>query len=217
MDSSMSVADYLAIADRNGTRDGVWGGNAGFLWVILIFLFFLAFSGGFGGFGFGRGNFNGYTQVQDTGVNRSLDQIERDVLQTSCNTEKAILTTSCGTQKEILENRYATQLGFQAAQAQLSECCCDLKTAIHSEGEQTRALITQNTIQDLRDQVNGFQTTLSNANQTQSILSALGQWYAHPPVNPYAAFGYGYGYGYNGYGRNCGGCGGCGGCGNGNY
>lgn len=35
----------------------------------------------------------------------------------------------------------------------MADCCCQIKTAIHSEGETTRALIQSNTIQDLRDKV----------------------------------------------------------------
>ena len=36
-------------------------------------------------------------------------------------------------------------------QAQQAQCCCDVKTAIHAEGEATRALINANTMQELRD------------------------------------------------------------------
>lgn len=34
---------------------------------------------------------------------------------------------------------------------------CDITTAIHSEGEQTRALMQANTIQQLRDKVNALE------------------------------------------------------------
>lgn len=139
-----SLADIKAVT---GT-DETWGSN-GFLWVILIFLFFLGFSGG-GLFGRGAAN------------EISLTNLERDVLNGNCNT-----------QKEVLENRYTTQLGFQGIQAQLSNCCCDLKTAIHAEGEQTRALITSNTIQELRDNLQAAQLQLGNVAQTQNLINAL--------------------------------------------
>lgn len=45
--------------------------------------------------------------------------------------------------------------GVQSAIAdsnyRMADCCCQIKTAIHEEGEETRALIQNNTIQELRD------------------------------------------------------------------
>ena len=173
----MSVADYLAI-DKN-QNSGFGFGDSGFLWVILIFLFFLAFSGN--GFGFG-GNTN-------TGA---LPQVDRDVL-----------TTSCNTQKEILESRYTTQMGFQDMSSRLDSCCCKLASEIHSEGEQTRALITQNTIDDLRDRLNSARDELGNLRQTASLISALrpAPIPAYPVCSPYTTFGGCDGYGCNGRGN----------------
>lgn len=136
-----SIGDIKALMDDD--RDGFAGG--GFLWIILIFLFFLAFSGN-GLFG-NNGNVNG-----------GMAQVERDVL-----------TSSCTTQKEVLESRYTTQLGFQAAQAQMAQCCCELKTAIHAEGEATRGLIQENTIAELRDRLN----TANNALTVQTIVNQV--------------------------------------------
>ena len=86
----------------------------------------------------------------------------------------------CATQKEILENRYTTQLGFQAAQAQQAQCCCDLKTAIHAEAEATRALINNNTMQELRDKLADRDRDLQTANfqlsqqaQSANIIGTL--------------------------------------------
>lgn len=190
---NMSVADYLAIADRNGS-DGVWGGNSGFLWVILIFLFFLGFSGG--------GLFGPRSEVSS-----DLAQTQRDILQTAAQTQNQILSTSCNTEKVSLENRYDTLLGFKDQAAQIASCCCenrlaianqtnDLTAAIHAEGEATRALITANTIQELRDNLQAAQLTLGNVSQTQNILSALGRYVANPctPYNFTTGY-YPYGYG----------------------
>ena len=176
----MSVADYLAI-DRNNSGFGGLG-DGGFLWVILIFLFFLAFSGN--GFGFGGHN------------DSNLSQVERDVL-----------TTSCNTQKEVQDVKYATQLGFQAAQSRLDSCCCQLSSEIHNEAEQTRALITQNTIDDLRDRLNSARDELGNLRQTASIIAAVRPFPipAYPTCSPYTSYG---NFGWNN------GCNGCGNCGN---
>lgn len=88
-------------------------------------------------------------------------------------------------------------------QAQLASCCCDLRTAIHSEAEITRGLIQSNTIQDLRDRLAASQRETDTANlalqnnaQTSTILNSLGRYVNNPSV-PY---NYGYNYNYN----NCG-------------
>ena len=67
------------------------------------------------------------------------------------------------------------QLGMTSLQglARLDSCCCDIKNAIREDGEQTRALITQNTIQDLRDRLTAAKDVISDREQTDTILSRL--------------------------------------------
>ena len=68
-----------------------------------------------------------------------------------------------------------TQLGYQQQQ-----CCCELKGAIHAEGEATRALITENIIQGLREKIVAKDQELQTANfqlsqqaQSAALISAL--------------------------------------------
>lgn len=84
-----------------------------------------------------------------------------------------------------------TQMGFcgvnnniNTLKYEMAQNCCDIKSAMHSEGEATRALIQANTVQDLRDKLADkagalaeAQNALSNANQTQAILTQLGKFY----------------------------------------
>ena len=101
----------------------------------------------------------------------------------------------CNLRSDVLENRYASALGFSNTQrdilmqttqlenqlgmtslqglARLDSCCCDIKNAIREDGEQTRALITQNTIQDLRDRLTAAKDVISDREQTDTILSKL--------------------------------------------
>ena len=164
-----SLADLKAIVDDD--KDGMFGGN-GFLWVILIFLFFLAFNGN--GLGFGGNN----------NVASGMSQVERDVLE-----------TSCATQKSVMESQYQTLLGFKDLSYQNQICCCDLKTAIHAEGEATRALIQENTITDLRERLN----TANNALTTQTIVNQVVAQLQPTPRpayivgNPYCNYNFGCG------------------------
>ena len=96
----------------------------------------------------------------------NISNLRADVLLGNCNTQRDILM-----QTTQLEN----QLGMTSLQglARLDSCCCDIKQAIREDGEQTRALITQNTIQDLRDRLTAAKDVISDREQTDTILSRL--------------------------------------------
>ena len=86
-------------------------------------------------------------------------------------------------------------------QAHMDACCCDIKSAIRDDGEQTRALITSNTIQDLRDRLGVAENALSNANVVSSVVNQV-RPYPTPSYivsSPYTSIynPYGYGFGFN--------------------
>lgn len=167
------------------------------IWIILIFLFC--------GRGFGYGN----------GENAVLSDefIKRDIFNTNSN----VSAQGCATQKEVIESRYTTQLGLQGLQASQDACCCatqraidsvkaeaykntcDITTAIHAEGEATRALINAQAMQDLRDRLADRDRELMTANfqlsqqaQSANIISTLQPTPkpAYLTCSPYFAYGY---------------------------
>lgn len=101
----------------------------------------------------------------------------------------------CNLRSEVLENRYANQLAESMTQrdillqttqlenqagmnalnnlAKQEECCCRIENAIRADGEATRQLITQNTIQDLRDRLSAAKDVISDREQTDTLLSRL--------------------------------------------
>ena len=162
----ISIADALALTGSKEHEGGFSFGGVGGL--ILILLFFFIFGGNWG-LG-GRG-------VEGAGIS----DLERDVLNGTANT-----------QKEVLESRYTTQLGFQAAQAQMASCCCEIKTAIHAEGEATRALIQANTIQDLRDRLALANDALTTQAVSTNVINAVRPFPvpAYITSSPYVSYGY---------------------------
>ncbi len=94
-----------------------------------------------------------------------------------CNLRSDVLMGNANTQRDILvqTTQLENQLGMTSLQglARLDSCCCDIKNAIREDGEQTRALITQNTIQDLRDRLTAAKDVISDREQTDTILSRL--------------------------------------------
>ena len=55
----------------------------------------------------------------------------------------------------------------------MAQCCCDLKTAIHAEGEATRGLIQANTIQDLRDRLALANDAITTQTVSNNIINAV--------------------------------------------
>lgn len=199
----LSAADVAAVTRNNDCYDGF--GNGGWIWIILLAFLFRGNWGGYGGYG------GESPLVSEEFIKRDIFNTNQNVSNTACQTQRDVLENRytaqlccCETQKEVLQSRYDAALQAQAIQAQLASCCCDLKTAIHAEGEATRGLIQGNTIQDLRDRLAERDRDLSAANfqlsqqaQSANIISTLQPTPrpAYVVQSPYVAYGYGYGCG----------------------
>lgn len=174
MNSGLSAGDIMALTKNSDGffGDGIWG-------IIMLLIIAGLFSGN--GFGWGnRGNLANDTLLGDEFIKRDLFNVNQNVSNTACQTQKEVLENrfncsqnACNTQKEILESRYTTQLGFQNAQANLSNCCCDLKTIIHAEGEATRSMLQNDKIEQLRDQVYASNLALNNANLANTVINSV--------------------------------------------
>ncbi len=227
---NMSLADIAAVTNKD-RGDGIFGdGCGGFFWIVVLFLVFGMMGGGLWGNNSGlqgaltRGEMaDGFNTAEilrnQNGIMRDQFGVQRDVLENRYNTQlgfagidKSIMENRfasqqccCDTQKEILQNRYDAALQAQAMQAQQAQCCCDVKTAIHAEGEATRALINANTMQELRDNLQAAQLQLGTLSQTNTLLSAINKTPvpAYLTCSPYQTT-------YNPYANT--GCCGCSGC-----
>lgn len=214
MENGYSLSDIKAVT---GGENGGFSGSNGWFWIVVLFLFMFGF-GGNGGFG--RGNDGAMAD----------EFLKRDIFSTNQN----VSNTACATQKEVLESRYTTQLGLQQLgaqaqncccatgdkilesrydnallmrdmQAQLAQCCCDLKTTMREEGAETRQLIQNNTIQDLRDKLADRDRDLmtsrfqnSQTAQSENIINAV-RPFPHPAYitcSPYTSPNCGCGCGY---------------------
>lgn len=179
----MTASEVSSLLNSVNRDDGFLSGNG-----ILIILFFLIFL--FNGNNWGNGG-NALTQAElQAGLyNQTTDANLRDIRNAQCSTNQA-----------IMENRYDNALQTQTLSSQLSNCCCENRLAIANQTATLQATMTANTqaildkmcqseIQNLRDEVAGYRETLSNANQTQNLLNAIGTWRANPPY-PYYPYGY---------------------------
>lgn len=186
MSDALSAADVMAM--MNGNNDG-WQNNP------FIYLVWLALLGG-GNF-FGRNNdsalqnsitrsdlFEGFNN-QD--VNGQLRGITNGLCDGFYAMNNSLLSSFSSVGNEVMANRYTNQQNtceinrnIDNVKAEAYQNTCAITSAIHSEGEATRALIQANTIQDLRDRLEAADRDLltanfqiSQLNQNAAIIGAL--------------------------------------------
>ena len=199
------------------------GGNTdGFAnsWIWVFFLFFLLAWGG-NGLGFGNNaaqgsltraelaegfNFqdiNGQLRGITNGICDGFYAQNAAVKDNAFAIQKDLAQGFSGIGSQIAESRYAAQncccetnRNIDAVKAEAYKNTCEITNAIHSEGEQTRALITANTMQELRDKLadrdRDLQTVefqLSQQAQNATLISALRPFPqpAYVTCSPYTA------------------------------
>lgn len=173
MNEGLSAGDILAL-----TRDQDGMGNA---WNNpFIYLVWLALLGGNGGLFGNRDNgalqssltrsdlFEGFNN-QD--VNSQLRGITNGVCDGFYAINSGLKDGFYGIQSALAENRFAQQNccceikgGIKDLSAEGYRNTCEITTAIHAEGEATRALINSNTMQELRDKLADRDRELQTAN-----------------------------------------------------
>lgn len=156
------------------------------------------------------------TQVSDGFANAAtnLCNVRSDILTGNMGLQNSILSTSCNTQRDILTqtnelntNLLTSTLGTQSQisnlalsqQAALDKCCCDIERLIRQDGDETRALITQNTIQDLRDKLAAANDVISDERTTNNVINSLRPYPvpAYLTASPFVGYGFNNGFGWN--------------------
>lgn len=222
--NGLSVADALALQDKNNGEGFGWGGT----WIWVFFLFFLLAWGG-NGFGFGGANSaaaQGALTRAELNEGLTMNNIERQIqgiqqglcdgfysqntsmLQGFNGVGKDLCSGFNGVQSAIANLGYQTQScccetnrSIDAVRYENAKNTCDIINANNANTQRIVDTITQNTIQELRDNLQAAQLQLGNFSQTQTIINTL-QPVAKPAYitcSPYASslpYGYNSGYGY---------------------
>lgn len=199
----MTPADVKAVTGGN-----CYGGGMGFggdwSWIIILFLIF-----GLGGYGFDGGGFGGgrsaLTQVElqqgfDTqeivrkldgltnGLSDGFYAMNNSLMTGFTGVQRDVLTGFAGVGNQIADARYAQQLcccetksAIEGVKYAAAQNTCDITTAIHAEGEATRAMLTAQENARLRDELSQARSAISDYNQSQYILGQIGRYYTNPP------------------------------------
>jgi hypothetical protein len=174
MGHEYSLAD-IAAANGNGMNNEMWNNP-------FIYLVWLAVLGNGGLFG----NRNGYGDAAVQGALTRSDLFEGFNNQDVNGQLRGITNGICdgfyAINNGLKDGFYGVQTGITELGCGMKDCCCginrnidavryenakntcDITTAIHAEGEATRALINANTMQALRDKLEDKDRELMTAN-----------------------------------------------------
>lgn len=180
MENGLSVADALAL-DKS---DGEFGGNGA--WMMMFLFFLLAWGGnGFGGWGNGaaQGALTRGELCQDMNF-QSLENAVRGVQSGLCDgfyaMNTGMLNGFSGVNNAIQQAQFAAQQcccetnrNIDAVRYENSKNTCDIVNAIKADGDATRALMTQNAMQSLRDQLQTANFQLSQQSQNATLINAI--------------------------------------------
>jgi hypothetical protein len=205
-----------------GYGNGGFFGNGDGIWAIVLLA--LLFQGnGFGGFG-GNGWNNiattdyvssEFTQRDVTSGTQSvltalangfsdastnLCNVRSDILTGNMGIQNSILGSSNSIQRDILTqtNELNTNLLTTALQnqAKMDECCCTLRAQGIENTQKILDAMNQNTIDDLRSQVNDLKNTITANGIGTSIVNQVRPYPvpAYPVSSPYTGLLYGNGF-----------------------
>ena len=168
MDSNYSLADIRA-ATHDG--DDGFGGQGSWFWIVVLFLFMFGSGNGM------LGNNGALTRAEMTdgfnnqSVLRKLDGVTQGLCDGFYAMNTGMLNGFNSVGNQISESRFATQQcccetnrNIDAVRFEGQKNTCEITTAIHAEGEATRAMIQANTIQNLRDRLEAKNQELQTAN-----------------------------------------------------
>lgn len=179
-----NLSDIRAATEHDG--DGFGAGNW-IIWVIVLFLFM------FGGWNNGG---NGLTQAQmqqgfDTQeITRKLDGLANGLSDGFFAQNTTLLNGLAGVNSAVAESRFATQQGFcetarniDGVRYDAQKNTCEIITAIHAEGEQTRSLLKEQEMQRLRDELTQAREIIANNSQNRYLMDQMGRWRMYPPCD----------------------------------
>jgi hypothetical protein len=173
MNEGLSAADIMALTKDGGSGE-MWNNP-------FIYLVWLAVLGGGNGGLFGGNRdaalqgavtrsdlFEGFN-TQD--INGQLRGITSGICDGFYATNSGMKDGFYGIQGALAENRFASQTcccetnrNIDAVRYEAAKNTCEITSAIHAEGEATRALINSNTMQELRDRLEARDRELMTAN-----------------------------------------------------
>jgi len=203
--------------------NGFFGGDG--IWIVVLLALMFGNNGWGNGFGGGFNNLattdyisseftqrdvnNGFQNTNNLissgfgDLNTNLCGVRSDILTGNMGLQNSILGSSNSIQRDILTqtNELNTNLLTTALnnQAKMDSCCCDLRAQGIENTQKILDAMNQNTIDDLRSQVNDLKNTITANGIGTSIVNQVRPYPipAYPVSSPYTGL-YTYGNGFYG-------------------
>lgn len=141
----------------------------------------------------------GYSNLQQfANLSNGLCQLGYQTQDAVNGLSRQIADCCCGVERNIDSVNYNISQGFANQGYQLQQCCCDLTNTMNANTQRVIDQISQfrmedknDTIAELRSQVQALNLAQSQANQNQYLLSRLqpAAVPAYQVANPYASYG----------------------------
>ena len=166
-------------AGYDGVGNNAFGGDGGWLWIIVVFA--LLFGWGGNGFGCGGNRNDGYPCATQADVRAAVDQqtliskLDQQTYGLATSTydlNNTLMNGFHGVDNAVCTLGYQTQQGFNEIGHQISDCCCTTQRAI--DGVNYNLATQSNAIQNAM--CNNTRDIIENQNcNTRSILDFLVQ------------------------------------------
>lgn len=166
-------------AGYDGVGNNAWGGDGGWLWIIVVFA--LLFGWGGNGFGWGGNRNDGYPCATQADVRAAVDQqtliskLDQQTYGLASSTydlNNTLMNGFHGVDNAVCTLGYQTQQEFNEIGHQISECCCGVQRSI--DGVNYNLATQTNAIQNAM--CNNTRDIIDNQNSnTRSILDFLVQ------------------------------------------
>lgn len=146
-----NCASVPLVANIDGNGNNGWGGDGGWLWIIVVFALLFGWgNGGFGGWGGNNGGGYVATAATQADIQRGFDNsaviskldgitnglcdgfyaVNNSMLTGFNGINTNIMQTGYGIQQAINADTIANMQNTNALQAQLANCCCETREAI---------------------------------------------------------------------------------------
>ena len=127
MTDNYSLSDIAAVTDGN-RNNGMWGNDA---WWIIVLLLFGWGRNGFGGYGGGSGVGENYVLATDFAtIERKLDAVNNGICDSTFALNNNINANFRNVDNAICTLGYQALQSTNAIQSQLADCCCGIKGEI---------------------------------------------------------------------------------------
>ena len=159
-------------------NSGVFGND----WLGAFLIIAILFGGGWGLGGNRGGDVATKEFVQESVNNQGIQNQLQQIALSSANNNYETAQLINGQTRDLMQLNYTNQInvvqGFNALQQQIAQigfqmdqCCCSIKTQM-----------LQDKYENLENLYRTAQNEISNAQQSQYILSVLGRYVTNPPV-----------------------------------